>query len=57
MPSTRGLAAENPSRVEALRAKHAQISEQLEQEQLHPSVSDFYLKQLKKGLFHLTVSV
>lgn len=36
------------SRVEALRVKHAALSERIRQEQKRPSSADYYLKQLKK---------
>lgn len=47
MPS-RVLTSHQPSRVEALRAKHAVLSTRLEEAQKSPSTNDFYLRQLKK---------
>lgn len=36
------------NRIDALRKKHRDISDRIEQEQVSPSVADFYLRQLKK---------
>ncbi|MBI1328009.1 MAG: DUF465 domain-containing protein [Alphaproteobacteria bacterium] len=36
------------SRLEALKSRHAELEEKLHTESLKPSVSDFYLKQIKR---------
>lgn len=36
------------SRIDALRQKHAHLSNRIEEEQRRPALADFYLRQLKK---------
>lgn len=43
-----GVSLENPARLRALKARHAAIEAQIEQESGSPSVSDVFLKILKK---------
>jgi len=45
---TRGMTASQPGRVEALRARHAALSQQIEREQSRLSASDMYLRNLKR---------
>jgi hypothetical protein len=47
MPS-RVLTSSQPSRIEALRARHAALNSRLEDAQKSPSTNDFFLRQLKK---------
>ena len=47
MPS-RVLSSSQPSRLEALRVRHAVLSSRLEEAQKFPSTNDFFLRQLKK---------
>ncbi len=47
MPSTQGLSV-NENRAEALQAKHAMLSERIENEQRSPSASDVEIRLLKK---------
>ncbi|NCC21737.1 MAG: DUF465 domain-containing protein [Alphaproteobacteria bacterium] len=47
MPSTRGLNASD-SRLQSLQARHAAISEQIEQHQRRPAASDIEIRLLKK---------
>jgi hypothetical protein len=42
------LSSSQNSRVEALRARHAALSERLEDARKSPSTNDFFLSQLKK---------
>lgn len=46
--SARGLTTAQ-SRLEALKQKHAILSMRIEEAQRSPSITDFYLKQLKKA--------
>ena len=46
--SALGLTGSNLSRLNALQDKHHALEEEIEQEQKHPSVADFYLRKLKK---------
>ena len=41
------------ARLEALKARKAQLDAELDQERRHPSVSDIYLTELKKRKLHL----
>lgn len=47
MPS-RVLSSSQPSRLEALRIRHAALNLRLEDAQKAPSTNDFFLRQLKK---------
>jgi len=47
MPS-RSLSTSSSTRQEALMARHAMLSEQIEDAQRKPSTNDFFLRQLKK---------
>lgn len=42
------MTAVQPARVEALRARHSALAEKIEQEQLSPAASDWYIKDLKR---------
>ncbi len=46
--SALGLTASKASRLNALREKHSVLKEKIEEEQKSLSVTDFYLRQLKK---------
>lgn len=46
MPSQQGNAS--PSRLEALKAKHQNLSRKIESEQSRFSVNDYVLRQMKK---------
>ncbi|MEM7650663.1 MAG: YdcH family protein [Pseudomonadota bacterium] len=46
--SAPGLLSAQKSRLEALRNRHAILSDKVEDAQKSPSVNDFYLRQLKK---------
>ena len=43
-----GLSAAHISHLNALKEKHKSLEMQIETEQLRPSVTDIYLKRLKK---------
>lgn len=47
MPQTMGLEPVQAGRIEALKARHAALSEKIEHEQKHFSVSDIVLHKLK----------
>lgn len=46
--STQGLLSAQKSRLEALRQRHAVLSNKVEEAHKSPSTTDFYLRQLKK---------
>ncbi len=46
--SDRHVSSALPARVEALRARHSALSRKIESEQIRPSSSDWYLKDLKR---------
>jgi len=48
MPYQQSVVSKSPSRVEALRAKHKNLSQKIEVEQSRPSTSDQILKNLKR---------
>lgn len=48
MQQRSGLASSSSSRIEALRAKHKNLSLKIEKELQHPSVSDTKIVQLKR---------
>ena len=47
MQETRGLQSEQNGRLEALRAKHAALSDQIKQHQKSPATSSLELQELK----------
>ena len=46
--TSRVLSSSQPSRLEALKSRHAILSTRLEDAQKSPSTNDFFLRQLKK---------
>ena len=48
MASQNAISTSQAARLEALRQKHAILSNKIEQEQGQPGSTDFYLTQLKK---------
>lgn len=42
------LSSSQESRLQALKHKHAVLSEKVDEAQQHPSSAEYYLKQLKK---------
>lgn len=51
------LSSEQSKRLDALKAKHASVSERLERAMKTPSSADYYLRQLKKQKLLLKDSI
>ena len=46
--TAQGISPSHEAKIRALRAKHSQISDQIEEVQKSPGAADYYLKQLKR---------
>jgi len=46
--TAQGFASSQSSRIKALQERHAMLSSKVQEAQISPSTTDFYLNQLKK---------
>lgn len=53
MSLNHSVASTSAARIQALKIKHKHLSEQIEREQSHPSVSDFLVSGLKREKLRL----